>query len=190
MRREGTETRLGNSRGRARCAGESERRRNRGLTWVHSCCRQAFILHLCIYCSHQLWFACLYTFTFLYTCPHAFTAQSGQIRTLALAYRSLNQGYPKLNEIGVAQGLRASVPRVLLPNIRQNANFTSLYVCLPHSLRLQVTPSPAVRKAIRSIFFLTVFLAPQPCLIHSRRAGNVRGLIPSAPPPFRIPLLP
>lgn len=52
-----------------------------------------------------------------------YRTQSRQIRTFALAYRSLNQVKP-----GVSQGLRASVPRDLLPNIRRNANFTSVCV--------------------------------------------------------------
>lgn len=57
-------------------------------------------------------------------------------------------------------------------------------VCLTHSLRLQVTPSPAAAQPDPP-FFLTVFLVRKPYLAHSWRAGNVPGLIRPSPPPSR-----
>lgn len=124
MRREGTETRLGSSRGRARCAGESDRPRIRGLppASIRAADRLSFCTHvLTIHISFDLHVVYIYISAYMPSC--LYRTQSRQIRTFALAYRSLNQVKP-----GVSQGLRASVPRDLLPNIRRNANFTSVCV--------------------------------------------------------------
>ena len=69
MQREGTETRLGSSRGRARYAGESERRRNRGLppTCIRAADRLSFCIHvLTVHISFDL-HVCIH----LHFCIHA-----------------------------------------------------------------------------------------------------------------------
>lgn len=69
MRREGTETRLGSSRGRARCAGESDRPRIRGLppASIRAADRLSFCTHvLTIHISFDL-HVCIH----LHFCIHA-----------------------------------------------------------------------------------------------------------------------
>ena len=103
--------RLGTSRGRARCAGHPERRRDRGLLLRPVCVRAAdrhsFYIHA--FTIHISFDSCisLSTLAFLHTCPVACSARNSQVRTLAPAYRSPLA--PEPGEARISQGLLARV---------------------------------------------------------------------------------